>query len=239
MVLGIVVTAVDAIQRTSSELKFDTAWQVLKRHVLLLGNFYSGCRISAEAGFRGGAAVAAAARGTTVPLTYSMRYERWKQDYATRYTAVLNAKRWVESGEKEVHLSELNLILNSVPMSMRRVLYTAACEAYSTKKALRATRSRTVDEVESATRQIEKQLALLERKLDLAPPPQQKIPNGSRKRKDEEDEDAGVDKSDDEDPDIRFEKYLKGAVRSKGGVAEMLMLTRSNQGFLSKDSNNI
>ena len=56
--VAIVVAAVEAVQRTAVQgAKFDTSWFVLKRHVFLLGSFYSGSRIAPETLRWGGAAV--------------------------------------------------------------------------------------------------------------------------------------------------------------------------------------
>lgn len=244
MVLAIVVSAVDAVQRTAQEgRKFDTTWQVLKRHVFLLGSNFSGCRISSDAQHRGGAAVASCAAALTMPLPYSMRYQRWRQEYMTRYSAAGNAKVWALSGEKEVHLAQLNLVLNSIPADARSELYSLASEAYSTDQALQATRSKTVDEVDSVARQLDKQLSILERKLELAPPTSSRDGKNRKKKNrgkgggDDQDGGGGDGDGDDSDDEVDHEakslKRMKSAIRSKGGVAEMLHTTKAQAGFLS------
>lgn len=231
MVLAIVVAAVEAVQRTSTEgANFDTTWAVIKRHVLLLGRFYSNSRISTEALRRSGAAVAAAAAGTKAPLPHKLRYAKWKQDYQTRYIAVENAKKWAVDGRKTVDYNELNLVLNSVPEALRHELYVVAAEMYKTKQALGATRSKTADETEVASKNIERQLLLLERKLDMVPP--QRVDKMS---KEEEEAEIQALEEADEDFDVLFERLLKRAVKTRAGVSEMLILSRASHAILPQD----
>jgi hypothetical protein len=236
MVLAIVVAAVEAVQRTSVDgATFDTTWHVLKRHVLMLGSFYSGGRIMPETLRWGGAAVHAAAAGTHVPLPYKLRYQKWKQDYATRYAATVNAKKWVATGEKSVEYQQLNQVLNSVPLATRHELYAAAATVFRTRVALSATRSRTADETELASRTIDKNLLVLERRLDIAPATAA-ADGAARGGDDRGGGGVGAEEDEEQDPDVVFEKLMKRAVRTRAGVAEMLILSKA-AGAILNDGN--